>query len=173
MSKQSTTQGLEPVAAPDARVLILGTMPGAESLRQEQYYAKRGNAFWPIMGRLVGAGPELEYEQRCDVLRQRGIALWDVLHQCKRKGSLDSAIDTKTAVPNDFETFLAEHPGLRVIMFNGTKAEQLFRKHVHQDALGSATRPTLHLLPSTSPANTHIDFELKLASWRTIERWLQ
>ena len=110
MSKQPTTQGLAPIAATDARVLIRGTMPGAESLRRQQYYAKRGNAFWPIMGHLVGAGPDLDYEQRVAKLRQRGIALWDVLHQCNRKGSLDSAIDTKTAVPNNFETFSPSIP---------------------------------------------------------------
>jgi double-stranded uracil-DNA glycosylase len=52
----------EAISREDARVLILGTLPGAESLRRQQYYAKKENSFWRIMGELIGAAPELPYK---------------------------------------------------------------------------------------------------------------
>src|SRR5882672_4404695 len=87
-----------PVAAPDARVLVLGSMPGEASLAARRYYAYRHNAFWPIMGRLFGAGPDLRYRERLARLKHAGIALWDVLASCRREGSLDSNIDERSMV---------------------------------------------------------------------------
>ncbi len=75
-----------PLAAPDARLLILGSMPGVASLDAGQYYAHPQNAFWRIMGELVGAGPDKSYEERTHILRKRGIAVWDVLKSCVRAG---------------------------------------------------------------------------------------
>jgi hypoxanthine-DNA glycosylase len=88
-----------------ARALILGSMPGAASLRAAQYYAHPRNQFWPIMGELVGADPALPYEQRLDRLTSAGIALWDVFARCEREGSLDAHIRDDTAVANDFAEF--------------------------------------------------------------------
>jgi hypoxanthine-DNA glycosylase len=163
MTTSIASKGLPPIATPDARVLILGTMPGNESLRQQQYYAHPRNAFWPIMGRLVAAGPELPYEERLEVLNQHGIALRDVLHRCWREGSLDSTI--ADGEPNDFATFLDEHPKVHAIMFNGNKAQDLFNRHVWPGLYDRLKRSHRVRMPSISPANTRLSFEDKMNAW--------
>jgi len=157
-----------PLEAPDARALVLGSMPGAASLAAGRYYAHPHNRFWPIMGELVGAGPALDYPARMAALEAAGIALWDVLAQCEREGSLDSAIRDDTAVANDIAGFLARHPRVGTVLFNGAKAEQSFRRFI---APGLA-RPDLTLvrLPSTSPANASQGAAMKLEAWRVALR---
>lgn len=159
-----TLHSFAPIEAPDAKVLVLGSMPGVASLTAGRYYAHPQNRFWPIMGAAVGAGPELAYEQRLQRLRAAGIALWDVLAACEREGSLDSAIRDETAVANDFPGFLARHRQVRTLLFNGAKAEHAFRRFV----LKPLARPDLILrrLPSTSPANASQRNETKWSAWR-------
>ncbi|MCK9200496.1 MAG: DNA-deoxyinosine glycosylase [Gallionella sp.] len=155
-----------PIADERARILILGSMPGRESLRANQYYAHPRNAFWPIMGEIAGAMPALPYEQRTLKLRAAGIALWDVLASCIRPGSLDADIAPDSIHPNDFAAFFEKHPHIERVYFNGTMAEHSFRKHVlpHLDHLPLQ----LERLPSTSPANASLRFEQKLEAWKTI-----
>lgn len=159
-------QGLAPIEGPDARILVLGSMPGTESLRLQQYYAHPRNDFWPIMGVLFGAGPHLPYDERVAVLRARGVAVWDVLEACRRRGSLDAAIDPASLRVNDFAAFFAAHPHLRRVVFNGVFAEATFRTRVQ---LGGAPLPDdigFTRLPSTSPANAALPFAAKLAAWQ-------
>jgi hypoxanthine-DNA glycosylase len=153
-----------PVSTIDARVLILGSMPGKESLKQQQYYAHPQNAFWKIMGDLVGAYPHLSYEERLHKLTSAHIALWDVLASCERESSLDSHIKNETA--NDFASFFEQHPHITQVFFNGTKAEQSFRKFV----LGRQKLPPLTCwrLPSTSPAHAGMRYADKLQAWRAV-----
>ncbi len=143
-------------------MLVLGSMPGKESLRQRQYYAHPANAFWRIMGEIAGAHPALPYAERLEKLKASGIALWDVLHSCEREGSLDSDIAEEEA--NDFATFFARHPGITHVFFNGAKAEQSFRRFV----AGKQKVPPLefHRLPSTSPAHAGMRYADKLRAWR-------
>ena len=154
----------EPVADANARVLVLGSMPGLKSLQAGQYYAHPQNRFWPFMGQLVGAGPDLPYPERCRRLARAGIAVWDVLSCCERPGSLDSAIRDDTAAANDLAGFLSTHPGVRRILFNGAKAESSFTRLV----LPGLGRPDLDYrrLPSTSPANASQRAADKLTAWR-------
>lgn len=155
---------LPPVADGSSRVLILGSMPGIASLKARQYYAHPRNAFWPIMGDLVGAAPALPYDRRRAALLKAGIALWDVLACCFREGSLDSAIVGEEV--NDFAAFLAAHPGIGRICFNGAKAAASFARGVDPAAL---PRPVAtHRLPSTSPAHAGMDRAAKLAAWRAV-----
>jgi len=153
--------GFPPVARQDAVVLILGSLPGEESLRRQQYYAHKSNQFWWIMGELVGALPELPYEARLDRLRDSRIALWDVCAAAERSGSLDSNIRDPEA--NDFAGFFAEHPLLRRICFNGGKAATLFHRMV-TSPLPAAIQCTQ--LPSTSPAHATLSRGEKLTQWR-------
>jgi TDG/mug DNA glycosylase family protein len=157
-----------PVEDADASVLILGSMPGKASLAAGQYYAHHRNMFWTIMGELVGAHPGLPYQERLEILRSSGIALWDVLHSCVRKSSLDSHIEVTSEVPNDFNAFLLQHPAITHVLFNGAKAEQSFRKHV-MPTLKSATLQ-YQRLPSTSPANAGVSNQRKLLAWQSVIR---
>jgi hypoxanthine-DNA glycosylase len=156
-----TLHGLPPVENTSARALILGSMPGGASLREGRYYAHPQNLFWPLMGRLVGASPDLPYRDRITALRSSGIALWDVIGRCEREGSLDSAI--RGAVANDFSGFFATHPSLTAILFNGAAAEATFLRQVPASAIARGVR--LMRLPSTSPANRSIDDDTKTKAW--------
>ena len=155
-----------PVADANARILILGSMPGVESLRAGQYYAHPRNAFWRIMGDLVGASPDLPYSKRVMRLRRSGIALWDVLAACMREGSLDAAIDEQSIIANDLVSFLAQHRRITRVFFNGATAERCFARHV-QPALENGILQ-LQRLPSTSPAHAAMSYAKKLQAWRRI-----
>ena len=154
--------GFPPIAGDDARMLILGSLPSKASLEAREYYAHPRNAFWRIMRAVFGA--QGTYELRCARLIERRIAVWDVLASSVRPGSLDAAIDLRSARPNDFETFFASHDAIRLVCFNGRKAEQLFRRFVPAAAYTSSMR--LRSLPSTSPAHASMRFEDKLEAWR-------
>jgi hypoxanthine-DNA glycosylase len=160
----SRSSSFAPLARPEARVLILGTLPGAESLRRQQYYANPRNAFWRIMGALFGSGPDLPYEQRLDKLAGSGVALWDVCASATRPGSLDANI-TEVA-PQDFAGFFAAHPLISSICFNGQPAARLFRRFVFPDLPDETRGIATQTLPSTSPAHAGMPFERKLALWR-------
>lgn len=159
--------GFGPISSPNARVLVLGTIPSVASLAAGEYYAHPRNAFWPIIERLFADGRRLDYGRRCDLLRANGIALWDVLARAERPGSLDSAIVGETETPNDIPGFLEEHPDVHTVCFNGVKAEQLFRRHV-APGLPAHRCLTLHRLPSTSPAHASLDLAAKTEAWRVL-----
>ena len=158
----ATSVGFPPVCCPDARILILGSLPGQRSLQAGQYYAHPQNAFWRIMRELVGAAGS--YEGRCERLVERGIALWDVLEASVRPGSTDADIELHTAQANDFNKFFREHRAIERVCFNGRKAADMFRRFV---TLDKTVRPRqFETLPSTSPAYAAMPFAEKLARWR-------
>ena len=160
-------QGFPPISQADARVLILGSMPSRESLARQQYYAHPRNSFWPILTALL----EIEsssYAERVEQVMQNGVAIWDVLQACVRPGSLDSAIDDRSIVPNDFASFFDDHPDIRAVFFNGAKAESVYRKRVLPSLRGRAADLTLHRLPSTSPAHAAMSLEQKTSAWRAV-----
>lgn len=162
------SRGFPPIAAPDARVLILGSLPGRMSLARQQYYAQPQNAFWRIMGTLFGAGPELPYEERKVRLVAHQVALWDVCKAASREGSLDAAIDTASVIPNDFRSFLRAHPAIELICTNGGTATRLFQKLVLPGLPATSRVAPVHPLPSTSPAHAAMRFEQKLERWRVV-----
>ncbi|MEO6624959.1 MAG: DNA-deoxyinosine glycosylase [Burkholderiaceae bacterium] len=156
-----------PIESPAARVLVLGSMPGAVSLRLQQYYGHPQNAFWKIVGEVLGFEPAVSYEQRAAALVQRKVAIWDVLASCVREGSLDSAIDDATMVANDFAAFFETHPHVVRVCFNGAKAESVYRRQVLQH-LGTTRAIDYVRLPSTSPAHAGMRFQAKVGAWRVI-----
>ena len=168
----AVVQSFPPIARRDAQILILGTMPSPASLAARQFYGHRQNAFWRIMGEMFDAGLDRPYSQRTRRLKERQVAVWDVLAQCEREGSLDSNIVLASEVPNDFGNFLSKHRQLRAIFFNGTKAEGLFGRHVSPTLPPRLTGIPQERLPSTSPANATFSFEAKLARWRRILEFL-
>ena len=155
-----------PVAAANARVLVLGSVPGKVSLQAARYYAHERNAFWPIMGDLLGAGPDLPYAQRLEKLKAAGIALWDVIATCQRQSSLDADIVSASVRANGFSAFFAVHRSIDRDFFNGAAAQSSFRRHVLPD-LGGANLQ-LACLPSTSPAHAACTYADKLAAWSVI-----
>ncbi len=170
MLKRSVTpaiaRGFAPIADANARVLILGSMPGTASLLARRYYAHPCNAFWAIMGDLLAFSPAISYAQRTRRLKRAGIALWDVMACCERKGSLDSSIDNASIVPNDFRAFFATHQRVRHVFFNGVKAWDCFRRRVLPGLGACGLR--FARLPSTSPAHASLSLAEKLQAWRAL-----
>lgn len=152
--------GLPPITGPAPRTLILGNMPSVMSLASGRYYGNPQNAFWRITAEVYGFDPAAGYERRVDDLVGHDVAVWDVLRSCRRAGSLDSAVERDSMVPNDLRGFLEEHPRIDLLLFNGAAAEANYRRLV-RDAPAVATAR----LPSTSPAHT-MRFTDKLAQWR-------
>lgn len=162
-------ESFPPQVGAGCRVLVLGTAPSLRSLALRQSYGHAQNLFWPFMGELFDAGPELAYAERIRRLHARGVGIWDVFASCERPGSLDSAIVRSSEVPNDIRGLLSRHPTLRAIALNGGKAQQAFRRHI----LGAEETRWLDGielldLPSTSPANASIARADKRARWATL-----
>lgn len=161
------SSGFPAIESPDARVLILGSLPGVLSIAAGEYYAHPRNNFWAIMEAVLDIPLRgAPYETRTLALKGRKIALWDVLASAHRTGSLDAAIRRDTA--NDLSTFVASHSALSLICFNGQKAAALYKRHVAQPELSSYKCVTL---PSTSPAHT-VGLEAKRREWAIIRRYL-
>lgn len=153
-------QGLAPVIAPRTRLVVLGSFPSVASLQAQQYYAHPRNHFWPILSALWGVDlVRMPYVARLDVVRERGLGIWDVYASCRREGSLDSAIEE--AEPNDLAGLRARLPLLQAFAHNGGESARSMRI---TRALGLA----VCRLPSTSPANASWSFERKLAAWREV-----
>ncbi len=162
-----------PLENAGCRILILGSMPGVESLRQQQYYAHPRNAFWPIMASLFGIGSHLPYAERCAHLVANRIALWDVMRTCQRSGSLDSAIERDSIQANNFPAFFRSHRHLNAVFFNGAAAEQTFQRKVARQHADADWLPETRIrLPSTSPANARLAVDDKIHHWQIIRQHL-
>lgn len=150
-------------AGADPRVLVLGSIPGVASLQAVQYYAHPRNAFWPIMADYFSFESDAEYDTRLQILREQGVALWDVLQSCVRSGSLDSAIEAGSIAANPIEEWLAEQPQVKLILLNGGKAAEEFRRRFPN--LMQSESLTVLKMPSTSPAYAAMRFEAKAKHW--------
>ncbi len=160
-----------PVIGTEPRLLVLGSIPGVLSLQAQAYYAHPRNAFWPIMAELLGFDPELPYPERLHRLTDAGIALWDVVRQCERPGSLDSRIRPASVTPNDIGGLLEREQSIARILFNGKAAEQWFHRHFRLPGSPRNDRRVLPrpldliTLPSTSPAHASLSRADKRRRW--------
>ena len=154
-----------PIIAARARALVLGTLPGEESLRRGEYYAHPRNLFWPIIFALFDAVPSADYAERLSFVKAHRIGLWDVCEVGERDASADSTIRRER--PNTIDQLLDAHPLIRAVAFNGSGARRLYDRHFARRA------DLLYLaLPSTSPAHARIDFAGKLARWTALREAL-
>ena len=133
------------------------------ALRKQEYYGFTGNHFWKIIFQLSGVKQPLTYPGKKKLLKEKGIALWDVFKSCEREGALDSAI--QRAKHNDIPGFLKQYPNIKALFLNGRTAEKVFLKH-----FSGAVKIPFYYLPSTSPANASVSFSKKLESWSAILR---
>jgi len=162
----SVKAGLPPIARPDARLFVLGSLPGDVSLAARQYYAHPTNQFWRLLGDAIGEDLQsLDYRKRLAVLAERRVGLWDVIASASRPGSLDQSI--REAEHNRIEHLLHDFPELRAIAFNGSTAAALGRKLI--DNLPH--RLTLIDLPSSSAANTR-PFAEKAVAWARVREFI-
>lgn len=154
-----------PVVDARTRVLVLGSLPGEESLARCQYYANPRNHFWRLAGALAGRDlVPLPYEARLEALLGAGIGLWDTIGSATRRGSLDGAIRDHRA--NALADLAGRLPELRAVGFNGGTSASLGMAQ-----LAERTDLALIPLPSSSPAYTR-PFEEKLARWMTLAPYL-
>jgi len=154
----SRKPGLAPIAGTDPEILILGSYPSILSLEKSEYYGNPQNQFWKIMELLLGIDHTMPYTVRTSLLKERRIALWDVLCACTREGSADTAI--RDPVPNDIRGFVSARPTIRCIALNG-KIAGLYFKRMIPGLPGT-------ILPSTSPAYARMSLTQKAQHWACI-----
>lgn len=144
-------------------ILILGTMPGDQSIARQEYYGNNGNHFWKIIFQIFDHDYSRSYEDRKAILKTNRIALWNVLASCTREGSSDAKIANETV--NDFGQLHQQYPNIQHIFFESKTAARLYQKYVV-----SRTDISYHILPSTSGLNAGIPFSKKIEMWQALAR---
>ncbi|MBI3135186.1 MAG: DNA-deoxyinosine glycosylase [Bacteroidetes bacterium] len=160
-SKELLKFSFEPVATPHAQILILGSLPGDRSIAENEYYAHPANRFWKVIAGVFDCPLPATYDAKKALLLSKHIALWDTAFSAKRDGSSDSRIVHE--IPNNIPAFIQNHLHLQKVIFNGQKAEALYRKYFTPDP---ALRYTT--LPSTSPANAQIQLPQLIETWKKV-----
>lgn len=163
----SLLHSFPPIVDEQSRLLILGSMPGVESLRLQQYYANPRNQFWKLIFALFDLEPLEDYEERILFLRRKQIALWDVIAMCSREGSLDSKIREEQV--NDFASLFQRYPHIKVVLFNGGKAFETYKKWI---GFRANEEMRFYKLTSSSPANTK-KYDDKLSEWLIVRNLLK
>lgn len=164
-AKVDFKEGLAPLVGEDPRVLVLGTLPGDESIKRQAYYSNPRNQFWKI---LDGIASREKGQSNEEFAKEIGIALWDCCHSAVRKGSSDDGFEMSTEVPNDLGQFLKKHPSIEVVVLNGTgKTTDCYNRFFN-----SIDAPRVLSLISTSSA-AGVKLEDKIRDWSIIKKWLK
>lgn len=158
-------ESFPPVLPDEPKVLILGSMPSVQSLEKQEYYGHPRNHFWPIMFELFKHKPLESYDEKIEFIKQKGIALWDTIGSCDREGSLDANI--RNEKPNDIVELIKKKPSIRLIVCNGIKSYQMFKKYI---SLDDNLEIDVFKLPSTSPIPGRYNktFSEKVEEWKII-----
>ena len=151
-------EGFAPLIGAEPKYLILGSAPSVVSLKQQEYYGNKQNSFWTVVSKIFAVPQFDDYISKENFILNHNIILWDVVKTCTRKGSLDS--DIKDVIANEISEMLNRYPSIKHVMFNGQKAEKLYKKHIsyYPDNISFTT------LPSSSPAYT-LKVEQKIKIW--------
>lgn len=151
-------KSFNPIIPTQPQILILGSLPGDLSIAVNQYYGHPRNRFWKVLFDIYNVEHQIDYSARINFALMHQIAIWDVAHSAFRKGSMD--VDIKDVVPNAIDDLLDNYPSIQKVIFNGKKAEQLFKQFFEQ-------RNSIQYfsLPSTSPANASYSYEKLYSIW--------
>lgn len=159
----SLDRSFAPIYTREARLLILGSLPGKRSIADQGYYAHPRNLFWSVISELTGVKPDTAYSLRIEALCDLGVALWDVAAAAERPGSLDSSIRQSTVSFNAIPELLLDCPQIGTIVFNGVASETLFKRGQKSWGVEICCRSVR--LPSTSPANAGLSVQEKRTQW--------
>lgn len=155
-------ESFEAILPPQPRILILGSLPGDQSLARQQYYGHPQNRFWKILFHIYGEkGNPTDYNRKVQFLHAHHIALWDVCATAHRMGSMDTAITA--VIPNPIAALIDNHPSLLSIYFNGQKAQKLYDQYFERNP-----KIIYHTLPSSSPANAQYSLDKLVDNWKII-----
>ena len=168
--------GLRPWVGESPYVLILGTLPGDDSIENGMYYANPSNRFWEIMHNLFGGNPNDKSE---DFITSHHIALWDCLKSAERAGSADKNIIRGTETPNDIISFLLKYPTIKTIIINGTSNHsktgfttlEAFKLYF-EELCDNSDYDIIHLY-QTSKRNEQygrITIDMKLNDWQIVKK---
>jgi TDG/mug DNA glycosylase family protein len=162
---ESLKRSFAPVVDAGTRVLVLGSLPGEESLARGQYYGNPRNQFWRLIGAVIGRDlVPLPYEARLAALLEAGVGLWDTVASATRRGSLDAAIRDREA--NDLARLADGLPKLEAVGFNGGASAA-----IGIPRLSGRADLALIGLPSSSPAYT-LGLDAKLERWTALRPFL-
>lgn len=154
---------IPPFFTESSRILILGSFPSVKSREEGFFYAHRMNRFWPILSNITGMEANT-IEERKTLLKEKGIALFDVIGSCSIEGSSDAKISN--VIPNDL-SIIFDSADIKAIFCNGAKSYSLYRRY-DESKFGKAI-----LLPSTSPANAAYSIDRLLESWIGIAKYIK
>lgn len=154
---------VEPIWAPDARVLVLGTMPSPASREAGVPYAHPRNRFWPVLAALFGEKDPKDGPGRRALAQRHHVALWDVVGSCTIEGASDASI--RDVVPNDIEAFV-EGTDIAHVALTGATALRLYERNL-AERVGLPYRG----FPSTSPANARWRLPELVEAYRPVADW--
>lgn len=156
---------IPPVYDENSEVLVLGSFPSVKSREVMLFYGHPQNRFWRVLASVFGSDVPCTVEEKKLFLKDKKIALWDVIASCDVTGSADNSI--KNVIPNDL-TDIFSCAKIKKIFVNGKTAQKYYNKYLREKTGAEAI-----LLPSTSPANASVSFEKLCIEWTVVKNTVE